>query len=79
MHHFSVNMLDSISGIATPGPTRAQACEKLVCALVAKTQVHVINIGLGRRRIGTSNFESLGPPGAQITSQVYRYVCHWTQ
>ena len=39
------------SGVATPGPTRAQARAKLVCALVAKAQVPVINIGLGRRRI----------------------------
>ena len=58
------------SGVATPWPTRAQAWAKLVCALVAKAQVPAIKIGLGGRRIGISNFESLGPPGAQITLQV---------
>ena len=33
----------SSSGVATPGPTRAQARAKLVCALVAKAQVPAID------------------------------------
>ena len=32
----------SSSGVVTPGPTRAQARAKLVCALVAKAQVPAI-------------------------------------
>ena len=52
------------SGVATPGPTRAQAWAKLVCALVAKAQVPAINIffiGLGGRRTGISKFSVTGP------------------
>ena len=54
----------SVSGVATPGPTRAQVRVKLVRALVAKAQVPAVNrffIGLGGRRIRISKFWVTGP------------------
>ena len=50
-----------ISGVATPGPTRAQARAKLVCALVAKAQIPAINSWVGWEKDRYLKFWVTGP------------------